>query len=346
MSNNTSIEWTDRTWNPVRGCSRVSPGCVNCYAEGIAARFSKPGLAYEGLAKRVGGEARWTGQVRLIRDALTEPLSWRKPQRIFVNSMSDLFHEALTNEQIALVFGAMAAAPQHTFQVLTKRADRMREWFKWAEEYEPDEGGIGPHRAMYDAICHDGENSWPESWDSDGPLPLGDSWPLKNVWLGVSVEDQVRAGERIAELVRTPAAVRFLSCEPLLEHIALGLLGTMPKDWGMGYAPICSRLNWVIIGGESGRNARPFDVQWARSIVKECADADVACFVKQLGAVPFDGTQSQPKPTGAFRTNPSTLKRQAQFTLTTLGLDSAKGGDPREWPADLRVRQFPEVRGV
>lgn len=247
----TGISWTDETWNPIRGCSRVSEGCRHCYAERVAARFSGPGLPYEGLVKivnrpppvpitefqgRTVTEARWSGVVRMVPEHLADPLRWRKPRRIFVNSMSDLFHEALSNEQIAAIFGVMAAAPQHTFQVLTKRAKRMREWFAWMEstvendavEWSGRDCAVSIHDARRDSIleylddtalghmvgffdaCHLGTTANPRR-----------AWPLPNVHLGVSVENQAAAGERIPELLATPAAVWFISAEPLLGALDL-----------------------------------------------------------------------------------------------------------------------------
>ncbi len=263
MGDKTGISWTDATWNPVRGCSRVSEGCRNCYAERVAARFSGPGQPYEGLAttkqvkvaasltKRPDGtidqrstfasRSRWTGAVRLIPEHLADPLRWKRPRRIFVNSMSDLFHEALTNEQIAAVFGVMAAAPQHTFQVLTKRARRMREWFEWARKQAWEDGEDRPDYGLMLAgytgsELGDGsstdegdqqaaiENRINDAWardGADGGTVWDCPWPLPNVWLGVSVENQAAADERVYELLATPAAVRFLSCEPLLGPVDL-----------------------------------------------------------------------------------------------------------------------------
>lgn len=314
----TSIEWTDVTWNPVRGCRRVSPGCENCYAEKLAHRFSGPGKPYEGLTRLGPNGVRWTGEARLVPEVLDQPRRWRKPRRVFVNSMSDLFHESLSENDIKLVFAAMASAPQHTFQVLTKRADRMRQVLSgW--------GGFG-----FSA--------------------------LPNVWLGVSVEDQQRADERIPHLLATPAAVRFLSCEPLLEGVRLSpswLLGrfiecrdetnddeqidpcqgcdAVPND-GSGGGDYCGavrgpRIDWVIVGGESGPGARPFGIDWGISLLHQCAAAGVACFVKQLGARPFfvDGGS-------------------ASHSRNFMMLADKKGGDMAEWPEDLRVREWPEAR--
>ena len=208
MSADSKIEWTDATWNPVRGCDAVSPGCLNCYAAGVAARFSGPGLAYEGTATRKPGQqAKWTGKIILAEDKLTVPLHWREPRRIFVNSMSDLFHEDVPDEYIDRVFAVMASAPQHTFQILTKRADRMAKFL--AESTR--EGG------RWDHLLYDGDFPFPDTDAADvGYDRITDEPVLSNVWLGVSVEDQQRADERIPHLLATPATVRFLSCEPLL----------------------------------------------------------------------------------------------------------------------------------
>ena len=281
MSDDSKISWTNATWNPIRGCTRVSEGCRHCYAERVAARFSGPGQPYEGLAVRKlrvisdddqRVEARWTGDVRFVAEHLADPLKWRKPRRIFVNSMSDLFHERLTNEQIAAVFGVMAAAPHHTFQVLTKRSARMREWFGWAESSVGCSGGV-LMRVM---------NAAAKEMNASGisipkpPPSHGDpaSWPLPNVWLGVSTENQAAADERIPELLATPVAVRWISAEPLLGPIYLG-----GDDWrGSRFVP---RLNWIVAGCESGHGARPCDVAWLRSLRDQCAAAGVAFFLKQ-----------------------------------------------------------------
>ena len=237
MSDRTSIEWTDTTWNPVRGCSRASSGCEHCYAERMASRFCGPGEPYEGLARRA--PARWTGEVTLVPRVLAEPLKWRKARRVFVNSMSDLFHAALTDEQIAAVFGVIAATPQHTYQILTKRPERMRAWCASA--------------------AHDG----------------GQDWPLVNLWLGVSVEDQQRADERIPALLATPAARRFVSCEPLLGPVRFNDVPVLRR---VNAGP---QLDWVIVGGESGPGARPMDEDWVRAIRDQCKAAGVPFFYKQ-----------------------------------------------------------------
>jgi protein gp37 len=305
MSAVTSIAWTDRTWNPVRGCSRVSSGCTRCYAETVAARFSGPGLAYEGLARwHVRGgpiaaedtklwapgerEARWTGKIRLVPEALDEPLRWRKPQRIFVNSMSDLFHEEVPDEFIDRVFAVMAIAPRHTFQVLTKRPERMRAYLAGRGRHE------GIARAAFDLVQAGRVRGWDwKSFRGGAEMP----WPLPNVHLGVSVEDQAAADERIPLLLKTPAVVRFISAEPLLGRVDLhsielpseynitvttpGRISALTRDHEDRFYSAPAALDWVIVGGESGPKARPTDVAWIRSIVEQCRAASVPCFVKQ-----------------------------------------------------------------
>jgi protein gp37 len=284
----TSIEWTDASWNPVRGCEKVSPGCKHCYAETVAARFSGPGQPYEGLVKlRASGKhgrAVWNGKVRMVDDHLADPLRWKRPRRVFVNSMSDLFHEGLTNEQIAAVFGVMAAAPRHTFQILTKRAERMREWFEWMERRavaRSEELGTSAYAHAdvcqlaaldrgVEGVLHPIKGtlrSWP--------------WPLPNVWLGVSVEDQRRADERIPLLLQTPAAVRFVSAEPLLGPVDLAPWIEL-KRWDSTGRELPRRgIDWVIAGAESGPGARPMDEACVRSLRDQCAAAGVPLFYKQ-----------------------------------------------------------------
>jgi protein gp37 len=224
----TSIEWTDVTWNPVRGCSVVSPGCTNCYAMKFAHRFNTPGREpcvggsldegkapgpYFGLTKLTKGGPVWTGKIRLVPEVLDAPLRWRKPQRIFVNSMSDLFHEDVPDEYVDRCFKVMALARRHTFQILTKRPQRMRRYMESADERkilatlgEIQRNGGTASRAIFANLDR----------------LRGESvsvWPLPNVWLGVSAEDHERADERIPELLQTPAAVRFVSYEPALGPI-------------------------------------------------------------------------------------------------------------------------------
>jgi protein gp37 len=250
MGDRTGISWTDATWNPIRGCSRVSQGCVHCYAETVAARFSKPGQAYEGLTDKHG---RWNGKILVVEKHMLDPIRWRRPRKIFVNSMSDLFHENLADDVIDRVFAVMARAPHHTFQILTKRPARMLEY----------------SRARL----------------------LG--FPLPNVWLGVSAEDQPTADERIPVLLETPAAVRFISAEPLLGpvdlydylHPSCECELSDPMSAVYQHDEACpagaGRLDWVIVGGESGPGHRAMDPAWAESIAAQCVSAGVPVFVKQ-----------------------------------------------------------------
>jgi len=345
VSGPTSIEWTDATWNPVRGCSRISPGCENCYAEKIAARFSDPGMWGHGYADRGPRGGRWTRRVSLLgQDALELPMRWREPRRVFVNSTSDLFHEGLTNEEIAAVFGVMAQTPRHTYQVLTKRARRMREWFEWIDNFERVFGPPPAEVATIEAVNRGAEID-----------QVVRPWPLPNVWIGVSAEDQQRANERIPELLRVPAAVRFVSYEPALGPVDFADIPD-PEDARAILKPLCGlrwvstgrgmflrpaskgpTIDWIIVGGESGPGARPFDVAWARSVIAQCRDAGVACFMKQLGAQPVDGDA-----------HPDLHRIPNGFTNVPhrLRLKSTKGGDPIEWPADLRVREWPIARAA
>ncbi|ADE12188.1 phage Gp37/Gp68 family protein [Sideroxydans lithotrophicus] len=266
------IVWCNETWNPLRGCSRVSEGCRNCYAESMAARFCGAGMPYEGT---INPETkRWSGTIKLVPEHLTDPLRWTRPRMIFVNSMSDLFHEDVPFQFIADVFAVMACTTRHTYQVLTKRPARMLEFFAWLNE-ELD--GFG-HPTRIDSL-----RVWPQwipskgnrgGYDNCGPL-----WPLENVWLGVTVENQEAADERIPLLLQTPAAVRWVSIEPLLEAVNIALwLDQLPAT--VDQRP---RLDWCVVGGESGPNARPMHPDWARSLRDQCSAADVPFLFKQWG---------------------------------------------------------------
>lgn len=280
MGDKTGIQWTDATWGPIRGCSRVSEGCRNCYAETMAARFCDEGQPYYQLAKRTASGPRWTGKIKFVTEHLSDPIRWQKPRRIFVNSMSDLFHEELTNEEIAAIFGVMAATPRHSFQVLTKRAKRMREWFEWVGEH----GDVRALRRCGDAAEKAGAPVYVK--DRKGRSPWNDNgcvWPLPNVWLGVSVENQEAADERIPELLKTPAAVRFLSCEPLIGPV------TLPIVHVFGDNPAPPSIDWVIAGCESGPGARPCHVGWLRTLRDQCRGASVKFFLKQATAAQEGG---------------------------------------------------------
>lgn len=250
MSDKSGIEWTDATWNPVTGCTKVSEGCRNCYALTFAERWrGTPGHYFENGF-----------DITLRPDKLNQPLLWKKPRKIFVNSMSDLFHESVPFEFIFAVWARMIGAPQHIYQILTKRPARMLEFFKWNER---------------------------QAVRVETYLP--------NVWIGVSVENQQAADERIPLLLKAPAAVRFLSCEPLL-----GPVNIAPYLWDIGtWEPYESKsdhklnglysasmedgIDWIIVGGESGNKARPMHPEWARDLANQCNSAGVAFFFKQWG---------------------------------------------------------------
>lgn len=294
MSQKTKIEWTDTTWNPVRGCSRVSEGCRNCYAEKVAKRFSGTGQPYEGL---IASGGQWNGNITLAHHLLGEPLKWKSPKKIFVNSMSDLFHENVPFEFIASVFAIMGVTTRHTYQILTKRPQRMREFFDWALMRQDSLGEwekLEPTDFNADSRIFD---HWPEDVEWRGYDNCGPLFPYTNVWLGVSVEDQKTANERIPWLLKTPAAVRWISAEPLLGAIDLNAI-TYEKDQHSecildalfcedhpdDCGPIgTATLDWVVVGGESGPGARPTHPDWVRSLRDQCVSAGTAFFFKQWG---------------------------------------------------------------
>lgn len=255
MSDKSAIEWTDATWNPTTGCDRVSPGCDHCYALSLAARLKKMGSK----DYKQDGDPRTSGPgfaLQVHPDRLDQPLKWRKPRRVFVNSMSDLFHPKVPDEFIAQVWAVMSMARHHTFQVLTKRPRRMR--------------GLVGH-PMFKLMVNTARlercvSVLPDSRQADGTY----AWPLRNVWVGTSVEDQQRADERIPALLATPAAVRFLSCEPLLGEVNL-------------HADDLGGLDWVIVGGESGPDHRPMDQWWVTVLLTQCIEGGVPFFFKQWG---------------------------------------------------------------
>lgn len=314
----TAIEWTERVWNPTTGCDKASPGCDNCYALTMAKRLK--GMGSEKY--QTDGDPRTSGPgfgLAVHEDALLLPLKWRKPVRVFVNSMSDLFHPRVPADFIADTFATMAAT-EHTFQVLTKRAPRMRSLLNSADF------AVAVNRHY---VC----------LPSDVPSIRGYQWPLPNVWLGVSVEDQQRAAERIPALPDTPAAVRWLSCEPLLGPVDvtpwLQRTGPCPTCAGAGsiavpgggaQCPTCEYdrrhsnldgVGWVVVGGESGPGARRMDPGWARSLRDQCAEAGVPFFMKQAGSV---------------------LAREWACT-------DPKGHNPEEWPEPF-PRQYPSALAV
>jgi protein gp37 len=326
----SAIEWTDATWNPVVGCKMVSPGCANCYAETMSNRLAGMALAddvklgakptrKDHYLKVIDFErGRFNGKVQLVPEALADPLGWRKPRRVFVNSMSDLFHEGVPFEYVDKVFAVMALTPHHTYQILTKRPERMAEYLRCLP------GRAGATHAIWSHLAFAARNipSTPGAFSLRAEAAF--TWPLPNLWLGTSIEDRERLDERAMKLAECPAAVPFWSLEPLLEDLG-NIRGYLEQG-----------VRWVIVGGESGHGARPCNVEWVRSIVDQCKAAGTACFVKQLGSDPFtDKVETA---------NNWPIPLQIDGDFKPIRLMNKKGGDMAEWPSDLRVREMPQLQ--
>lgn len=315
----TSIEWSEVVWNPTVGCSKLSPGCKSCYALREARRLAynpNPKIAkvYCDVVTPKGTPLNWTGKLKLVPERLEIPLHWRKARLVFVNSMSDLFHEALPDEAIDQVFAVMALCPHLTFQVLTKRAERMHSFMNTVDRHEC----VGD-----------------EATEVAGGREVMFNWPLRSVRLGVSIEDQATADERIPWLLKTPAAVRFISLEPMLGPVNIAPYledASACLEPHEGAAP----LDQVIVGGESGPGARPCDVAGIRSVIEQCRAAGVPCFVKQLGAKPRIGEKDH---LWAMANITSYVERSTGDII--LEPDDPKGADMSEWPKDLRVQEQP-----
>ena len=303
----SKIEWCDRVWNPVTGCTKVSPGCLNCYAERMSKRFSEPwGLPKDDPFK-----------VTMHHDRLKQPLHWKKDSKVFVCSMADLFHDDVEESFIDKVFGVILAAkmfnnnPDHKFLVLTKRAERMHKYFTertpvellkaWAfatDWVRVDDGNMFFHEYVESAVCHD--------WDEKGTNSNGSEYkewgypkqlfPLPNVWLGVTAENQEEADKRIPLLLQIPAAKRFVSVEPMLGPVDLTDVPVPQAVDNRGFSINAltdnddehffnkhPKLDWVICGGESGPGARPAHPDWIRSLRDQCASAEVPFLFKQWG---------------------------------------------------------------
>ena len=327
MSEATKIEWADHTWSPWRGCTKVSPGCANCYAETLSRR--NPAVL---------GEWGKDGK-RVINADWKKPLAWDRAakrdgvrRRVFP-SLCDVFEDRPDlDEPLARFFQLIHATPNLDWLILTKRPELFRRRVRAAADSTVGLD-LGPVAAGLRLAC---------SWLNDAPP--------SNVWLGVSVEDQARAAERIPELAEIPAAVRWLSVEPLIGPVNL-------TDWlepvrtAKGDpdhpAVVIPGIDWCVVGGESGPNARPCDLAWIRSIVAQCRDAGVPVYVKQLGSEPFDsnGASGFP-PAHEIHSGPPTYADVAALAITlelmTVNLQHPKGGNPAEWPKDLRVREYPK----
>lgn len=300
MADHTKIEWTDATWNPITGCTLVSEGCRHCYAARLAATRLRDHPSRKGLARiNAAGEAKFTGEVRLNYHWMHQPLQWKRPRMIFVCAHGDLFHESVPRDWVDMVFAVMAMAPQHIFQVLTKRPERAR-------AYLTERALLGLDIAACKVQLYG-----PLKRDKPLRVPFAETgvgseyrpWPLPNVWLGTSVEDQATANARIPYLVTTPAAVRWISAEPLLGPVDLNHVDFMadcPSDCEYGAVDPstgcfeCRRcedtgktdeigLDWVVAGGESGNQARPANPQWFRDLRDQCAKFDIPFLFKQWG---------------------------------------------------------------
>lgn len=331
MGDNTPIEWVralaasrnaiPATWNPIDGCSRASEGCRLCYAaQFVHQRLSKslPGR-FAGLTEMDGnGAARFNGRVKLAAHVLDQPIKARRPRVYFVCDMSDLFHPSVPAEWLDRIFASMAAGRQHTYLLLTKRPENMRAYVT-----DPDTP------ARIDAVL---DQHLPAHWCARELEDFG-GWPLPNVWLGATVTDQKEADTSVPELLATPASTRFLSMEPLLAPVRIPGLYPVGED-GIVTTPA---LNWVITGGESGSRARISDLESIRSVRRQCSVAGVPVFVKQLGR------RCQMKREDAAWSVPAGAGWQVDADTDTgvVSFVHIKGGDPAEWPEDLRVQQFP-----
>lgn len=255
---NTKIEWTESTWNPIRGCQRVSEGCRHCYAERIAGRFSAPGQTYHGIATMKNGEPRWTGKVQFVAKHFLDPMSWHPGRMIFVNSMSDLFYREVSDAERDLIHAVIALCPHHTFQVLTKRPEEMLRYYADPKVWDRVDAAANQ---IY--LRKNPQRTRSRRFVTGMP---------DNLWPGISAEDQATAEKRVPELMAVPARVRFISAEPLLGEIDF-------SPWLVG-----NLIHWIIAGGESGQDARPMDPRWARAIRDQCLRANVTFFFKQWGA--------------------------------------------------------------
>jgi len=351
MGKDSSIQWTDHTWNPWRGCTKVSPGCTNCYAETLSHRnpaiFGKWG---PNGTRVVASESKWR-----------EPLAWDRAakkagerHRVFCASLADVFEDwsgpMVTSQGLPYwwCYGSLSNSPLPSTGIeqgcRLATMDDIRERLFQLIEDTPNLDWLlltkRPENAlkmMVKARFYTAENP---------SLPC----PQKNLWLGTTCENQKQADLRVPHLLKTPAAVRFLSVEPMLERIDLGLLGTLPKNEFPGYQMTYDRLHWIIVGGESGHHTRPFDLAWARDLRDQCAASGVPFFMKQLGSNPIEWEMCGIAPgsisAAAIDSHLAMGGSEPDDVCHPLKLKDGHGGDMDEWPDDLRVRNFPEPKGV
>lgn len=375
----TSIQWTDHSINPIRArlrttngatkggyasgvghyCEKLSSGCANCYSSNTQPRFGMP--EFPGVQKRTGLDVLQTatGDVVAVSDStelfidesrLKEVLRRKKPTKYFWCDMTDIFGPWVPNAWIDKCFAAMALTPHHTHQILTKRPERMADYLLQINRTRI--------RDLMELHCHGIYGS--TRWYQLAVSIMRERWPLPNVWLGTSCENQKTADERIPHLLRCPAAVRFLSLEPLLgpiiledydsrlgrpylgrDYLRLGSIppSRLPDGAERDAIVVKARIDWIIVGGESGSGARPCSVEWIRSIIAQCKAAGVACFVKQLGA-----NVVIPQLTGNARADQLAAKHGINLIELRVRTEDSKGGDTTEWADDLRVRQFPTIQ--
>lgn len=346
----TSIQWTDETWNPIRArnletgrvgwhCERISEGCRNCYAEQKNLGFFQLGTGYK-YNKRMPDEI----EVFLDEETLLQPLHWKKPRKVFPCSMTDWAGAWVPDEWMDKLLAVVALCPQHTFLFLTKRAERLPRYL--INLRQRIRGYIHGHQGYFADILAPviGQRALDAAWvhmknfyhGPDEPKGIGDAtawpWPLPNVWLGVSAEDQATFDNRWGWLRQTEAAHRWLSLEPMIASINVRAAVSEDHyncDEGTDDDPTPAHrcwptTDWIVLGGESGSRARAFDFQWARDIINQCKAAQTPVFVKQLGAFPYDSFY------------------QAGATDQRIYLKDKKGGDINEWSPDLQIREFPQ----
>ena len=338
MADKTHIQWTDATWNPITGCSIVSKGCTNCYAMQLAGTRLKHHPTREGLTRQANGNHVWTGEVRFNEKQLTEPLRWTKPRRIFVCAHGDLFHENVPDAWIDRVFAVMALTPQHTYQVLTKRPERMRDYMRDPETFHRLFEAMMVHTDAGYPCVKGTRQAYGLPWAR--PKSAHDWWPLRNVWLGVSIEDQATADQRIPILMQTPAALHWYSGEPLLGEINLRELA-WPSDWSRcecedhkptlnaftasvycaGCCEGAESLNlhpiaWGVVGGENG--PRPLHPDWAMSLLVQHEGEEVPFFFKQWGTWKPISQMSEAETESCYRPRVIAKPGQDQSTLNDI----------------------------